>query len=320
MDLIIYHADCHDGFCCAWLCHRVWPDAEYLPVHHDDTPPDVAGRRVLIADFSFSRFQLNHMLATAQSLLVLDHHKSAWVDLSEPCPSCEYGTVRWPLEDGGSPLMECGRCGGKSRIPLPFVRFDQEKSGGRLTWEYLVERFATGQDAIPFFSQLTPWLVDFTEDRDLWKWKLPNSRAINAALRSYPMDFAEWGDMAKFLDPTAYWSSGSLINEGEAILRYQDKLIEQHVQRAGVVMIGGHKVLCVNCTCLDLASEIAGALAEDRPFGACWHEEPDGRRVYQLRSRDGGGGGIDVLEVAKRYGGGGHARASGFTLGTGVGP
>lgn len=71
--------------------------------------------------------------------------------------------------------------------------------------------------------------------------------------------------------------------------------------------MGGHRILAVNATVL--FSDIAGKLAEDRPFGACYFEKANGRRQWALRSRDGG---IDVSVIAKAYGGGGHKNASGF--------
>jgi len=52
---------------------------------------------------------------------------------------------------------------------------------------------------------------------------------------------------------------------------------------------------------------------EDRsliPFAACYWDTPEGR-VFSLRSREDG---ADVSEIAKKYGGGGHAHASGFRV------
>lgn len=98
-----------------------------------------------------------------------------------------------------------------------------------------------------------------------------------------------------------------LVAQGSAILRREQQIVDSHVSFARETHIGGHKVLCVNATVL--SSEIAGALAENRPFGVCWFERGDGKRVYSLRSRDGG---VDVSEVAKMYGGGGHRNAAGF--------
>ena len=68
-----------------------------------------------------------------------------------------------------------------------------------------------------------------------------------------------------------------------------------------------HNTPPVNATVL--FSDIAGELAKDRPFGACYFDRGDGKRQWSLRSRDGG---IDVAEVAKANGGGGHRNAAGF--------
>ena len=69
-----------------------------------------------------------------------------------------------------------------------------------------------------------------------------------------------------------------------------------------------HKILAVNATVL--FSEIAGELAKDRPFGACYFDRQDGKRQWSLRSS--GENGLDVAEIAKAHGGGGHKNAAGF--------
>lgn len=169
--------------------------------------------------------------------------------------------------------------------------FDMERSGARLTWEH-------------FFPDVQPhWLVLYAEDRDLWAWKLWESRAVNAALASYPHDFAVWDEMGK----RHHLPSLGLVNEGRAILRYQQQLVDHLCQHAREVVIDGQRVLAVNTPLL--ISEVAGKLAENRPFGACWFETEDGLTVWSLRSTDQG---VDVSEVARRQGGGGHKRAAGF--------
>src|SRR2546422_4504114 len=42
-----------------------------------------------------------------------------------------------------------------------------------------------------------PWLLQYVQDKDLWAWKLPNSREINAGLNSYPYDFKVWDSLEK---------------------------------------------------------------------------------------------------------------------------
>lgn len=265
IDLVIYHAGCADGFCAAWLCHRAWPTAEFVPAKYGDPPPDVRGRDVLIVDFSYPRETLIKMAAEAACLIVLDHHRTAEADLKG----------------------------------LAFCRFDMNKSGGRLTYEYLRDNdIATGG-----VTSEPCWLVDYTEDRDLWQWALADSVEINAALRSYPFDFAVWDG----LDMLIGWRQ-ELYGEGCAIRRLEKQLVERHVRHAVEVEIAGHKILAVNATVLE--SEIAGELAKGRPFGVVWFYSAPGKRVYSLRSEPDG---IDVSEVAKKFGGGGHKHAAGFS-------
>lgn len=175
---------------------------------------------------------------------------------------------------------------------LSFCRFDMDKSGARLTWEH----FCGDEPA--------PWQVYYTEDRDLWLWRQADSKEINAALRSYPLTFEAWDE----LDATPGIIS-DLIIEGRAILRAENQIVNGLAAQAHETEIAGHKVLMVNATVF--ASEIAGKLAIGRPFGVVWFEGDDRERVYSLRSAPDG---IDVSEIAKSYGGGGHKHAAGFRV------
>lgn len=173
---------------------------------------------------------------------------------------------------------------------LPFCTFDMSKSGGRLAWEY-----CRGDDP-------SPWLVDYTEDRDLWRHALPHSREINAALRSYPLSLDLWDEFS--LDPEL---PARFVAEGSAIRRREQQIVEDHVRNAREIEMAGHRILAVNATVL--FSDIAGDLARDRPFGACYFDRADGKRQWSLRSREGG---VDVSAIAKAMGGGGHPAAAGF--------
>lgn len=255
--LVLYHGpECADGFCAAWLIHRyVCRDAEFIPVNYGQAPPDVAGRELLIVDFSYPRPVLEQMAAAAKSILVLDHHKTAEQELAG----------------------------------LSYCQFDMDRSGAELAWVWVVS------------PRKPPWLVSYVADRDLWRWRLPNSRAVNAALRSYPLTFDAWDAMYRANPKPDY-----LVADGEAILRAEAVAVAAHVARAREIELDGHKILAVNASYL--YSEIAGALAEGRPFGAVWFER-DGMRQWSLRSREGG---IDVSEIARAHGGGGHRHAAGF--------
>jgi uncharacterized protein len=262
--LVIFHGGgCADGFCSGWLIWRYWDDnAEFHPANYEAPPPDVTDRDVLILDFSYRRPILEQMYAAARSLVVLDHHKTAQAEL-----------------DG-----------------LDYCTFDMDRSGAHLTWDWLVEHHL---DPLPSAPWVPPWIVSYVEDRDLWRWDLPDSRAINAAIRSYPQDFETWNALAVS-------SPSGLAVQGRTILRADQQAIETHCRRAREVDFDGHRVPIVNASVL--RSEIGNALNPGRPFVVVWFER-DGIRQYSLSSDVNG---VDVSEIARAHGGGGHRHAAGF--------
>ena len=104
--LCIYHGNCADGFGAAWVVHNATNgSAELYPGVYGAPPPDVTGRRVFIVDFSYPRDVIIDMAAKAESITIIDHHKTAQEQL----------------------------------IDLPknvTVVFDMEKSGAILAWIY----------------------------------------------------------------------------------------------------------------------------------------------------------------------------------------
>jgi uncharacterized protein len=255
---VLYHADCADGFTAAWVAWRKYGEtAEYIPVQYGSEPPSVAGAAVLILDFSYPRAVLERMHAEAQSLTVIDHHKTAAADLAG----------------------------------LDYAVFDMERSGAGLAWDELI---GTGR----------PALVDYVEDRDLWRWKLHRSHAINAYIGLTPRLFDAWDRLANELA-----MPGRVADLGDVALRVTENYVDGKLKSTKKAFIGGYWVRCVNTTFA--TSETVGALAEGQPFAAGWFQKDDGSFVYSLRSREGG---VDVSEVAKEYGGGGHRNAAGFAV------
>lgn len=171
------------------------------------------------------------------------------------------------------------------------AKFDMNRSGAMLTWEHF------------FPCETPPQLLLHIEDRDLWRFALQNTRQIQANVFSYPYDFQVW-DTLMDAAPEA------LAADGEAIERKHFKDIRELL---GVttreMVIGGHRVPVANLP-YTMSSDAGSELAKGRPFAACYWDVPEGR-VFSLRSNNEG---VDVSEVAKQYGGGGHRNASGFKV------
>ena len=251
-DLVLYHANCPDGFAAAWAIWKKYPSAVFVPVDHGQPlPVDPSGRNLLIVDFSYSKPILEGIAKSTASIQVLDHHV----------------TAQQALEG------------------LSYVTFDLNKSGAVLAWEWAHDAPA-------------PWLLEYVQDKDLYNWKLPGSREINAALSSYPYDFAIWDCLKREV----------LEQEGRAILRYEQKLVEQILQEMVLVEFEGETVPCVQSAIL--TSQIGECLTATCAFCLIWHDR-HGRRYFSLRSREGS---TDVSQIAVKYGGGGHRHAAGFSV------
>jgi len=179
---------------------------------------------------------------------------------------------------------------------LDFCVFDMQRSGAGITWDEL------------FPEEKRPTLVDYVEDRDLWRFALPNSREVHAACDSYPSTIeTRLSLMSTDID--------QLASEGRAILRYHEKLVGQALEERPRENIAGYNVPCVALPVISMRSDVAGRLSEGEPFAATYTLRADGSRIFSLRSR---GDGVDVSEVAERFGGGGHKHAAGFILPNGA--
>lgn len=282
MTLCIYHGNCADGFGAAWVVRKALgvghidrDETEFHPGVYGQPPPDVAGRDVLMVDFSYKRPVLEEMAQSAKSILILDHHKTALEDLAEiPEPPEDLPDHRGWLPDSGI-----------------YARFDMERSGAGMTWDH-------------FFDAPRPPLIDHIEDRDLWRFELPHTREIQAAVFSRPYDFVVWDYLIERAPIE------ELITEGGAIERKHFKDIDELLGVCGRRMkIGGHDVPAASLP-YTLTSDAGHKMAEGEPFACCYWDTPDGR-VFSLRSSDDG---VDVSDIASQYGGGGHRNAAGFQL------
>lgn len=270
--LCIYHANCADGFGAAWVVRRFFGDGnvDFHPGVYGAAPPDVSGRDVIMVDFCYKRPVLEEMGERAASIIILDHHKTAAADLSS-----------YAVADIGAALQDTAIA----------AIFDMDRSGARLAWDCF------------FPDQEPPALIKHIEDRDLWRFKLPGTREIQAAVSSYPYEFEVWdGLMAD--DPQ------NLVAEGSAIERKHFKDIHEFIETTRHrLTVGGHDVPALNAPYF-WSSDAGHILARGEPFAACYWHAADGV-VFSLRSSDDG---EDVSEIAKLYGGGGHRNASGFKV------
>ena len=273
-DTVIYHKGCNDGFCAAWLYWRNIKQENRENVRFIPVQYDEP-----VPDNLGGRRVL--MLDFSYKRKEMERMKFYTEDLL---------------------VIDHHKSAEEELKGLDFCIFNMNKSGAKLYWDSCFG----GNDISP------NWLVEYTQDRDLWQWKLPYSREISASLASYPKDFELWNRI---------YGNGPepLIPEGRGILRYQQGMIDAKVKVVSFVEIGGYVVPCVNTT--TLTSEIVGTIAEEMPeypFAAGFFILNNGNAQYSLRMRDDAeeAYALDLSKIARRYGGGGHPKSAGFTLQT----
>jgi uncharacterized protein len=290
--LCIYHGNCADGFTAAWAvwCALGPGRVDFVPGIYGAPPPDVTGRDVIMVDFSYKRPVLDGMAQHARSMLILDHHKTAQADLAGFGVDITHSSGPFGWQRHMANIQQDEYEGVPHSI---YVEFDMTRSGAQIAWDF-------------FHSSPRPTLVDYVADRDLWRFALPDSRAVSAALFSHSYNLENWNHLAQIIaEPT---TRASFILQGKAIERKHHKDVAElvRVTRRDMV-IGGARVPVANVP-YTMASDAGALMAKDAPFAACYYDRPDAR-VFSLRSADTG---ADVAAIAASYGGGGHQHAAGF--------
>jgi len=259
VDFVIYHANCSDGFGAAysaWKC--LGNKALYHAGKHGSCPPNVTGKNVAILDFSYDNITIKAMIEEVNDLIVIDHHKSAMIELHD----------------------------------ISNTHFDMTKSGAMLAWEF----FHPGKEC--------PKFIQYIEDRDLWKWELPYSKEFAAAFDMVPFEFEEF---MKFEDDSVF---DDAVKRGSFILAYSKTVVKKVCEKATPRKYNGLDVLVVNSS--HWMSEIGARLSADCDFAVIWYYDHEARNIkVSLRSFHDK---VDVSEVAKKFKGGGHKNAAGFTL------
>jgi len=157
IDFVIYHEHCSDGFGAAWSAWKLLGNkAEYCAATHGDPPPDVTGKSVAILDFSYSNETTKEMIEKAESLMVIDHHKSAMVELHD------ITNTYFDMNHSGAMLAWNFFHPGKESPK--FIKYIEDRDLWKWELPYSKE-FAAAFDMVPFdFEAFTEFEDDSTFD------------------------------------------------------------------------------------------------------------------------------------------------------------
>lgn len=284
--IVVYHDHCNDGFGAAFIAHQALSanlaegDEIVLVPASYGKPLDAYDLQihrhdtVHILDFSFPVPELLNICELAVEVIWLDHHKTAIDAWTAYCSNPD------------------------AQIPDNLTRWLSDNySGALLAW---VHYHDDGQELCELHASAPHW-VKLIDDRDRWIFQYPQTKAFHAGTSLYPRTIDNWKVIT---DPGA-----GIIEEGNAVLRYQDQLYEQLMETAHEITIDGIKGLAANVPG-QFASDMGHLLCKKSGTFGCTYSS-DGRGYkFSIRSA----GDFDVSAIAKKFGGGGHKNAAGFAI------
>jgi len=268
--LILYHGrGCPDGFGAALAAWLFYGDtAQYLGLDHGDI--------ATIDDLPDVRGRAVYILDFSfanEIMAALDERAAKLVMLDHHKSAAEKLTG-----------FAC-RCG--------VVHFDMNKSGARLAWE--------------FFQPHTPVppLLQYVEDRDIWKWEFAESAGFLSALDMEPQTFDRWREIASFTPAQMeqFMARGAAMDE-----KYR-KLAADIAEGAQPLVFNGIAGMMVNAP--GMFHSLVGDILSSKSgtFALMWSAGAKGVKVGLRAQRN-----FDCIALAESMGGGGHAQACGFKM------
>jgi oligoribonuclease NrnB/cAMP/cGMP phosphodiesterase (DHH superfamily) len=246
--------------------------ADYIPVYYGHEPPwdKLEDKDVYIVDFSYKRDETRQIGIIANSLTIYDHHKTHEEELR--------------------PFMT-----GQDRGVLGIIiAFDKDRSGAGIAWDR------------EFPTMPRPWLINYVEDRDIWRNAMTSTKEVNAYISSLAFDFNVWENVSgsvRLMDAAAF---GMML-----VAKTTQYCAEVSKNTRFVEFHGSANVPLVNAPQVDVTELHQYQMEKYKiDFSIAWWQRADGLYQYSLRSI----GAMDVSALAKLHGGGGHHNAAGFEL------
>ena len=287
MSQVWYHGDL-DGKCAAWWVYTVASkigDGDWKLISVDyDMDTDIGAiidevsrdEQVYIVDFSIEPEQMDQLLAITKDVTWIDHHISA----IEKYADYPHG--------------------------IKGLRYDGI-AGCALTYAYISKMTNRGIGGVtrefdPSMIEDAPAAIQYIADRDVWTWEFGDlTKYFNAGMLSHdtdPKSGAWW---------LAYKSPEDIINDGKIVERFNHyRYIGLGKKYAYTCNWEGHSCMVINMS--GTGSEIFDCIPDHHKYDihVTWTFNGSEYDVSLYSKK------VDVSKLAGKFGGGGHAGASGF--------
>ena len=266
-DYILYHSPCYDGAASGWIAQK-WADENKV--------------KVQILGYPYNTKECPSFV-DGQHILFLDLTFEPKV-MEELIRRAKKVTV-----------IDHHKTANESELiktKTNFI-FDLDRSGAQLTWDYF------------FPGKKRPEIVDYIGDRDLWRFQLPESKAVNAVILASNPSLVDIEILYQ------HWNLDKFIRDGKELLRQQQMVLEELAKKfTRATLFFNQKMYNV------LAGECDGAFRSDLgdflnnryniDFVVLYSKTFNERYSVSFRGKDK----VDCSAIAKQFGGGGHFNAA----------
>jgi oligoribonuclease NrnB/cAMP/cGMP phosphodiesterase (DHH superfamily) len=303
--LTVYHGDeCIDGWTSAWLSTVAAGQAGYKEpdlfpltyengqeqalIEHINTQPRYDA--IYILDISLTLDGLETLVhSTPANIICLDHHKTAFD---------RYVPYAMGMKKEAERVIFNGS---RANIVLHNkqvnIALNNDMSGAGMTYIYF------------FPNTSIPLLVQHVQDRDIWKFNMEHTKAVNLYLKEQKQTIENWTKInARMCHAAGY---KEIVDYGYYLLKKHEAEVLDLVNNCSwPVTINKATGFMVRCG-YKYASDVGHMLCKKSgTFGLTYFSKDNGMLQVSLRSE----GNYDVEAMAKKLGGGGHKNAAGFII------
>lgn len=304
---VIYHSADYDGIFCREIARKFLPDAELIGWNFGDAPLNDAllKERLYVLDLPLDNpFKLRFedgWIARDNPIMSKDERQI------QPIDRWDSSNITW-IDHHKTSIDTHPR-------DIPGYRIDGV-AACRLAWHWFsTEGNVQQAENLPvkadYVNRATrePLAVRLAGEYDIWDKRDPRSETFQYALRCSPITPEGWKQLLSFDESFAL----ELLHDGEVAQRYAQATDASTCKsRTWLTEWEGLRFLCVNSARFNSLFFAARDLPEtghDALMGFCFDGKCWTVSLYHAKHRTD----LDLSEIAKRHGGGGHRGACGFT-------
>jgi len=279
---VIYHKNCLDGFMSLVICKKFLKSITPLP----DVPsamsiPDVKNKDIFIVDVAYKPEIIKEIIKLAKSVVMIDHHITHHEEISNIKNS-----------------------------KFNYIYSTDHQSAALLTWNY-------------FSKENPPISVEYISDNDTGTWKYKETLNFISALNvKYPIDEKNIKKWFKLFTDTEV---KKLVIKGRAYVEYNNYLTESKSNHYATMKFPSEEILKIypklaksanmytiaihNGSC-PTTTLLGNFILKKTKCDICFiytYNIIDDVYIISMRSKN-----IDVSNIAKQFGGGGHQEAAAF--------